>query len=143
MPTLWTRANIAGGARLMPAYLPLRMHTHAATFLHMASTRKNFVLTDDDQRLLDRLQNELGWSYTDSVRLGLAALRVLLVEGDDRTKLGDGRQRIKLRLGDARSLTLTERKDGSGTFYIGMESPGPATRAGEAPAPVITKRFGP
>jgi hypothetical protein len=93
--------------------------------------RKNLVLSDRDIELLDRLQRSLGWSHGDSVRFGIAALSALLIEGHEaRQAMDDGRQVIRLRLGDGRSVRLRERKDDSGAFYISTES-GPAVWARE------------
>lgn len=87
----------------------------------MPSQRKNFVLTDHDQRLLADVTKALGGAaQTDGIRWGLALLHELLYEGDSEwERLEDGRRVLNLRGERGRSLLLVERKDGSGSFYWG------------------------
>ncbi len=89
----------------------------------MARTRKNFLLTDAEQRLLKSLSVRMACTETDVVRWGLVALRELMLDGFASTTKelrGEDARLLTFRSADRlRSSTFYERPDGS--FGVGAE----------------------
>ena len=88
----------------------------------MAPKTTTMRFTEWDQDLLANITRALDCSQTEAVRWGLIALRALMADGDLAwQQLKDGRRVLNLRGDRGTALTLVERNDGSGTFYLGAE----------------------
>lgn len=88
----------------------------------MAPKTTTMRFTEWDQDLLANIMRALDCSQTEAVRWGLIALRALMVDGDMAwQQLNDGRRVLNLRGERGHSLTLVERANGHGKFYLGAE----------------------
>ncbi len=85
----------------------------------MATPTKAFRFTPGDLDRLARLKTKTDLNDTDLVRLGLALVEELLLDGLESStqRLKDDRRLITIRYAPGRTVTFAERKNGA--FYVG------------------------